>query len=1132
MQTLSRQPGHVPTRLDIARMMLGIGRWDAAVPQLRHALEAADPEDRRVKEAFVRAVEEAGNRGQTDAARELCLAYLVENPEDDQIKNLWSGLVDSDDARAIVDIHRCKPGRYRVSAIISTYASEAFIRECLDNMLAQTIGPELEIVVVDAASPENERAVVREYQSRYDNITYIRTRARIGVYAAWNIAVAHATGMYCVSMSTNDQMAPDGCEQLARALDRNPEAVLAYGNTVLTRQPHETFARNSHDGVYRWPEYDFNDHLQKGCCIGPHPMWRRSVHEQVGYFDERFIADGDQEFWLRLGARYPLKHIDGFTGLQWITPDSLSGRGNIPMLEVAVIHAMVRQAMVRRGRRQLNDGPETMEAPLVTAIVSTYNAEKFIRGCLESLEAQTIAHRLEIIVIDSASPQQEGEIVREFQRRFPNIRYLRTPRRENVYAAWNRGIKLAKGLYVTNANTDDRHRRDALEQMAGVMEAQPEIDVVYADVIKTRIPNQTFDNCTPSGVLCWPDWDRRRMLFEGCFIGPQPMWRRSVHDTHGYFNEHYSISADYEFWLRISRTCRFHHIPAPLGLYLDHDESIEHRDPEVKRQQDLAIVQTYRSAVQQEKAMDMSDYSMVDPSFPETTQSPVPTSSCNWAQSNQGGTTMLTPETILAGIGQLAEGERKDVASWALDKLLADYPDHPAAHNNRAVLAFEQGDHLTAGRHYERAAELAPDNAGFQKDLGDFYVCQNQPEKALARFERVLAAYPDHIGTLLAAGHLNVSLQRFENARHYYQRVLALEPGHADARRFLDKLDTPKTEPIRMATLDELYAAAMQKADAGLNDEAVALMEQLVSRDPENATVHNDLGVLYYRRGDMDNALDHYDKAASLVPENGVFQKNLADFLWIEKGDIQTAMQLYVRALTLDPRDVEALLCCGRICMQLRKNDDARVFFNSALENEPWNEDARKLLDELDRPAAGGHAPAAQPPSMVPDNQTLYQNAQQKAENGDLQGAIAELENLVSRDPMNAAGHNDLGVLYYQQGRQDKALASYEQAVRLSPDDPTYQKNLADYYLMAAGRVEDALGLYIKVLEKNPEDVDCLLANGVICEKMNNPGEARFFYQRALEVEPWNANARQAMERLDRREADKAGQGGVSRVAG
>src|SRR5208337_1903982 len=95
---------------------------------------------------------------------------------------------------------------------------------------------------------------------------------------------------------------------------------------------------------------------------------------------------------------------------------------------------------------------------LVSAIVSTYNAERFLRGCLEDLEAQTIAARLEIIVVDSGSHQNEQAIVEEFQRRYNNIVYIRTEERESLYAAWNRGVKAARGKYLTNANTDDRHR--------------------------------------------------------------------------------------------------------------------------------------------------------------------------------------------------------------------------------------------------------------------------------------------------------------------------------------------------------------------------------------------------------------------------------------------------------------------------------------------------------------------------------------------------------------------------------------------------------------------------------------------------------------------------------------------------
>ena len=103
---------------------------------------------------------------------------------------------------------------------------------------------------------------------------------------------------------------------------------------------------------------------------------------------------------------------------------------------------------------------------LVSAIVSTYNSERFMQQCLEDLERQTIADQLEIIVIDSCSTENEGSIVKEFQSRFHNIVYLRTDQRERLYTAWNRAVAMAKGKYLTNANTDDRHHPSSFEKLA------------------------------------------------------------------------------------------------------------------------------------------------------------------------------------------------------------------------------------------------------------------------------------------------------------------------------------------------------------------------------------------------------------------------------------------------------------------------------------------------------------------------------------------------------------------------------------------------------------------------------------------------------------------------------------------
>lgn len=77
----------------------------------------------------------------------------------------------------------------KVSVIISTYSSESFMKECLDELVKQTIFEKLEIIVIDAASPQKEKEIVTSYQKRYDNIFYLRLNKRIGIYPAWNIGI-------------------------------------------------------------------------------------------------------------------------------------------------------------------------------------------------------------------------------------------------------------------------------------------------------------------------------------------------------------------------------------------------------------------------------------------------------------------------------------------------------------------------------------------------------------------------------------------------------------------------------------------------------------------------------------------------------------------------------------------------------------------------------------------------------------------------------------------------------------------------------------------------------------------------------------------------------------------------------
>jgi len=232
----------------------------------------------------------------------------------------------------------------------------------------------------------------------------------------------------------------------------------------------------------------------------------------------------------------------------------------------------------------------------VSAIVSTYNSERFIKGCLEDLVIQTLYYKsqLEIVVVDSGSQQNEKIIVQGYQQKYPNIVYIRTEERESLYGAWNRGIKIARGEYITNANTDDRHRRDALEVLCNALDNNHGIQLVYGNCYLSFIPNQTYDENPKSRIFRYPKYFAPSSLLHFQF-GPQPMWRRELHDRIGYFDDNYHAAGDFDFNIRFTLNCDALHVSEILGLYLAQPEAITFRD-EIATEECTRVVVTYRTS--------------------------------------------------------------------------------------------------------------------------------------------------------------------------------------------------------------------------------------------------------------------------------------------------------------------------------------------------------------------------------------------------------------------------------------------------------------------------------------------------------------------------------------------------------
>lgn len=207
---------------------------------------------------------------------------------------------------------------------------------------------------------------------------------------------------------------------------------------------------------------------------------------------------------------------------------------------------------------------------LLSVIVSTYNSELFFEGKLKDLINQTIFEQTEIIIIDSASQENEEKIAEKYLEKYSNIKYLKTEEKETIYKAWNRGIKLSKGKYITNANTDDRLKNTAYEILTSHLDENPEVALVYADQIITPSPNQTFEeaeNFSAAKSYRAPDYDYFNQLDRGQVFS-QPMWRSSLHFTDNiWYDENYEICGDYDFQLKISQNYQMLHIPKTLGTF-------------------------------------------------------------------------------------------------------------------------------------------------------------------------------------------------------------------------------------------------------------------------------------------------------------------------------------------------------------------------------------------------------------------------------------------------------------------------------------------------------------------------------------------------------------------------------------
>ena len=187
----------------------------------------------------------------------------------------------------------------KVDVVVSLYRFDKYkdvlkssINSCLNNQLIT-----FHFVLVSATAAEREW--LEEVIGKSHHKMYVSDE-RIGIYKAWNMAIQGGVGKYITNLNADDLRLPHSICNQAAALDLE-SADGSFGNFVLSGDIL-SFLKSPNSRLLVSKLGELNEtKLVMGSQNLMHcaPMWKRELHNRVGFFDSKLESCGDNDFWLR-----------------------------------------------------------------------------------------------------------------------------------------------------------------------------------------------------------------------------------------------------------------------------------------------------------------------------------------------------------------------------------------------------------------------------------------------------------------------------------------------------------------------------------------------------------------------------------------------------------------------------------------------------------------------------------------------------------------------------------------------------------------------------------------------------------------------------------------------------------------
>ena len=296
-------------------------------------------------------------------------------------------------------------------------------------------------------------------------------------------------------------------------------------------------------------------------------------------------------------------------------------------------------------------------------------------------------------------------------------------------------------------------------------------------------------------------------------------------------------------------------------------------------------------------------------------------------------------------------------------------PDHPAALNLLGVACSQQGRKDEGAKFLERAIAIQPNAADLHSNLAMIYVESGKLDEAIATAHRAIALQPAHIEAINILASVLCQLGRCPEALDWLKRSLSVRPqqpemlaGMIEVCRRMGRHDYADAVSQRLLAIQpNNHDGLAFRGETLLNQrryaEAAAVFQSLIDAHPQSWVGYNGLGVALFHQGRISETAPLYQKAIELVKGRNPGPHNNAGFVCIGEGQLEEAIEHFQKALEIRADSPNVYVNLANAYAGRLELDRAITAYDRALFFQPDNPDAhlgKALLLMLQGKFSGG----------------------------------------------------------------------------------------------------------------------------------------------------------------------------------